>query len=187
MNVTRETRTTPKTSRLPTATWSQAAGINQLLKDMTWKQAIDFAKDMASAGWDATKAGAQTYADAWTTQPDPYDAMRGLGTGLRKAGESAAGFPGDIGDWAEIMRNVLAQRMGFSEQDTRRTDFLNPLGYLPNNKQVTDASRRMFGDYYQPTSPLGRTYDFLGSNVDPEAVLPGGSVFKAAKAAGRLF
>jgi len=192
VNVSRETRTTPKTDRLPRDFDPTAKAINTILDNMSWQQAQDYAQRGLAAGWDAMKRAGGTVGAALTTTPDPYDAARGLGTGLRKAGEAIADTPGMMGRIDDVLRDVLAQRMGYTPQDSDRTravwDAVDPFMAASHDwPDIPGWLQRQIGDYYQPTTPLGQTLDVTGSLADPSMLLPGGAAYKGARLARRLF
>src|SRR5262245_28624841 len=157
--VSRETHTTPKTGRLPRDFDPTAKALNTILDNMTWEQAQDYAQRGTAAAWDAIKRGGSTLGAAATTMPDPYDAGRGLGTGLRKAGEGIADTPGMMGRIDDVLRDMLAQRMGYTPQQSDQTriawDAIDPAMSLSHNwPDIPGWLQRVVGDYYQPTTPL---------------------------------
>jgi hypothetical protein len=189
--VSRETRTTPKTDRLPRDFDPYAKGLNTILDHLTWQQAGDYGQRALKAGWEGLKGGAGTLQDALNTpisEVDWADAARGLGTGLRQAGEGFLSLPGAGVDATDILRDMLAQRMGYTPEQSaafgRGMDRINPLMPLARDFDVEGLSKQYIGDYYKPKTPLGKVTEFGGSMADPTIALPGGTAYKAMR---RLF
>lgn len=184
--VSRETRTTPKTGRMPYR--QEARDLNTILDNLSWEQAGDYGKRALQSGWESLKGGAGTLQDALNTpieDVDWYDAARGLGTGLRQGTEGLLSLPGAAQDMTDILRDTLAMRMGLSPERAaqlqRYMDMASPLAPLARNLDVEDLSQRYIGDYYEPKTPLGKTMEFGGQMVDPSIAVPGGAAYKLAR------
>lgn len=191
---TAPTRTTPKTDRLPRAFDPTADALNTILDKMTWQQARDFSKRGLKAGWEGLRSGS-TLQNALNTpigDVDWYDAARGLGTGLRQSIEGLASLPGAAVDASDVLRDMLAQRMGFTTAQSdafgRGMDaFSNaiiPGLSLTRDVDVEGLSKQYLGDYYKPKTPVGTVTEFGGTMADPMTAVPGGAAFKAVR---RLF
>lgn len=175
--VSRETRTTEKTERLPA--WNEdAVALNQL-SGGDWR---DVLTKLIGDAYTTGKA-------ALTSEPDWGDIGSSIAGLPRSIAEGAISTPGNLRELGWTARDLVAMKMGIDPRNVALMDRI--LGHLPTtqvmrkmptSEQVEPAFESVLGPKYEPTSPAGKTISTIGENaLDPTMFIPGGAAVKGGK------
>ena len=179
--VSRETRTTEKTDRLPA--WNpDAVQLNKL-------SGSDYRDILTKMIGDAYTTGK----GALTSEPDWGDIGNAVYGLPRRITEGAISAPGDLRDLGWMARDLVAMKMGIDPRNVALMDKImgilpstQLMRQLPTGEEVESFTNDYLGEKYEPTSPAGKAISGIGEAVvDPTIALPGGAALKGARMAAR--
>lgn len=115
--------------------------------------------------------------------PDPYDASKSYGAGLRRGAEGILGAAGDVGGLQGSLVSWLAGKLGVSPEtaDTvgNVASKLTPFPVAPKTEDIQRITNPILGEGHRPESTIGKYAGTMGE-FGSGALAPGGVIRKTA-------